>query len=148
MELAPRLGLCRRIVDLVSSGATLSANGLVEIEKISEISARLAVNRRLKQTQRLLICGLIDLKRFRMTKRLRAETLTSTTLLKYFWERKTSLSDATRVSADIIKKVRKNGDKALIKLTKKFDGLDLTTKDLVVDLNEIDEATSKFRPII
>jgi ATP phosphoribosyltransferase len=45
MELAPRLGLCRRIVDLVSSGATLSANGLVEIEKISEVSARLAVNR-------------------------------------------------------------------------------------------------------
>ncbi len=45
MELAPRLGLCRRIVDLVSSGATLSANGLVEMEKISEISARLAVNR-------------------------------------------------------------------------------------------------------
>ena len=33
MELAPRLGLCRRIVDLVSSGATLSANGLVEMEK-------------------------------------------------------------------------------------------------------------------
>ena len=45
MELAPRLGLCRRIGDLVSCGATLSANGLVEIEKISEISARLAVNR-------------------------------------------------------------------------------------------------------
>lgn len=45
MELAPRLGLCRRIVDLVSSGATLLANGLVEMEKISEISARLAVNR-------------------------------------------------------------------------------------------------------
>ena len=60
--------------------------------------------------------------------------------------RATSLSDATRVSADIIKKVRKNGDKALIKLTKKFDGLDLTTKDLVVDLNEIDEATSKVSP--
>ena len=31
MELAPRLGLCRRIVDLVSSGETLRANGLVEI---------------------------------------------------------------------------------------------------------------------
>ena len=60
--------------------------------------------------------------------------------------RATSLSDATRISADIIKKVRKNGDKALIKLTKKFDGLDLTTKDLVVDLNEIDEATSKISP--
>ena len=60
--------------------------------------------------------------------------------------RATSLSDATRVSADIIKKVRKNGDKALIKLTKKFDGLDLTAKDLIVDLNEIDEATSKISP--
>ena len=60
--------------------------------------------------------------------------------------RATSLSDATRISADIIKKVRKNGDKALIKLTKKFDGLDLTTKDLIVDLNEIDEATSKISP--
>ncbi|MED5226661.1 MAG: histidinol dehydrogenase [Pseudomonadota bacterium] len=60
--------------------------------------------------------------------------------------RATSLSDATRVSADIIGKVRKNGDKALIKLAKKFDGLDLTTKDLVVDLNEIDEATSKISP--
>ena len=60
--------------------------------------------------------------------------------------RATSLSDATRVSADIIKKVRKNGDKALINFTKKFDGLDLTTKDLIVDLNEIEEATSKISP--
>jgi ATP phosphoribosyltransferase len=45
MELAPRLGLCRRIVDLVSSGATLKANSLVEVEKIADISSRLIVNR-------------------------------------------------------------------------------------------------------
>jgi ATP phosphoribosyltransferase len=45
IELAPALGLCRRIVDLVSSGATLRANGLVEIETIAEVSARLCVNR-------------------------------------------------------------------------------------------------------
>jgi len=45
MELAPQLGLCRRIVDLVSTGATLKANGLVEIETICEITSRLAVNR-------------------------------------------------------------------------------------------------------
>lgn len=45
MELAPRLGLCDRIVDLVSSGATLKANGLVEVEKIMDISSRLIVNR-------------------------------------------------------------------------------------------------------
>jgi len=34
MELAPSLGLCRRIVDLVESGNTLAANGLVEVEEI------------------------------------------------------------------------------------------------------------------
>jgi ATP phosphoribosyltransferase len=45
MELAPNLGLCRRIVDLVSSGDTLRANGLVEIEQIAEITSSLAVNR-------------------------------------------------------------------------------------------------------
>lgn len=45
IELAPALGLCQRIVDLVSSGATLDANGLVEVEQIATISSRLAVNR-------------------------------------------------------------------------------------------------------
>lgn len=45
MELAPKLGLAQRIVDLVSSGATLKANGLVEVEKIADVSSRLVVNR-------------------------------------------------------------------------------------------------------
>ena len=45
MEIAPALGLARRIVDLVSTGGTLKANGLVEVEKIMDISSRLIVNR-------------------------------------------------------------------------------------------------------
>ena len=45
MELAPQLDLCSRIVDLVSTGNTLNANGLVEIEEICNITSRLAVNR-------------------------------------------------------------------------------------------------------
>lgn len=45
MEIAPALGLCRRIVDLVSSGATLKANGLAETETILEVSSRLIVGR-------------------------------------------------------------------------------------------------------
>ena len=45
MELAPKLGLCRRIVDLVSSGKTLKENGLVEIETIQDVSSRLIVHR-------------------------------------------------------------------------------------------------------
>lgn len=45
MELAPSMGLCRRIVDLVETGSTLAANGLVELETIAQVSSRLAVNR-------------------------------------------------------------------------------------------------------
>ena len=45
MELAPSLGLAGRIVDLVSTGATLKQNGLVEKETIIDITARLIVNR-------------------------------------------------------------------------------------------------------
>ncbi|MBM3492044.1 MAG: ATP phosphoribosyltransferase [Alphaproteobacteria bacterium] len=51
LELAPTLGLCRRIVDLVSTGATLRANGLVEVERIAEVSARLIVNRAALKTR-------------------------------------------------------------------------------------------------
>ena len=51
MELAPGLGLCRRMVDLVSTGATLAANDLVEVETIIEVSARLIVNRAALKTR-------------------------------------------------------------------------------------------------
>ena len=45
MELAPRLGLSSRIVDLVSTGNTLKANHLKEVEVLTEITSRLVVNR-------------------------------------------------------------------------------------------------------
>lgn len=51
MELAPNLGLCKRIVDLVSSGATLKANGLVEVEEIAQVTSRLIVNRAALKTR-------------------------------------------------------------------------------------------------
>jgi ATP phosphoribosyltransferase len=51
MELAPQLGLCRRIVDLVSTGETLKSNGLEEVEKISDVSSRLIVNRTALKTR-------------------------------------------------------------------------------------------------
>lgn len=50
MEIAPQLGLSQRIVDLVSTGDTLRANGLVEIEKIMDVSSYLIVNRTLFKT--------------------------------------------------------------------------------------------------
>ena len=60
MELAPSLGLCRRIVDLVSTGATLKANGLVEVEKILDITSRLIVNRTAFKTRSDEISDIID----------------------------------------------------------------------------------------
>ncbi len=65
VELAPELGLCRRIVDLVSSGATLEANGLVEVENIADISSRLVVNRAALKTRPEEIGGWIE--RFRIS---------------------------------------------------------------------------------
>ena len=59
LELAPNLGLCRRIVDLVQTGSTLRANGLVEIDKIADVSARLAVNRTALKTRTRAINDLI-----------------------------------------------------------------------------------------
>jgi ATP phosphoribosyltransferase len=51
MELAPSLGLCRRIVDLVSTGSTLKANDLVEVEHIADVTSRLIVNRAALKTR-------------------------------------------------------------------------------------------------
>jgi ATP phosphoribosyltransferase len=44
MELAPITGLADAIVDLVSTGSTLKANHLIEVERIMDISSRLVVN--------------------------------------------------------------------------------------------------------
>jgi len=63
MELAPGLGLCQRIVDLVSSGATLAANDLVEVEVIAEITSRLIVNRAALKTRPVEVDAWVD--RFR-----------------------------------------------------------------------------------
>jgi ATP phosphoribosyltransferase len=51
MELAPALGLSRLIVDLVATGSTLKANGLVETEVIAKVTSRLIVNRTALKTQ-------------------------------------------------------------------------------------------------
>ena len=60
MELAPLTGLADAIVDLVSSGSTLKANHLVEVEKIMDISSRLVVNQAALKLKREPIRALID----------------------------------------------------------------------------------------
>jgi len=60
IELAPLVGLAERIVDLVQSGETLRANGLVEVAEIARSTARLIVNRAAMKTEYAAVTGLID----------------------------------------------------------------------------------------
>ncbi len=60
MELAPLVGLSDRIVDLVSTGQTLKANGLVEVEHIADISAWLVANKASMKIKRKALKALID----------------------------------------------------------------------------------------
>lgn len=60
MELAPLVGLADAIVDLVSSGGTLRANNLVEVEQIMAISSRLIVNQAALKLKREALQPLLD----------------------------------------------------------------------------------------
>jgi len=60
IELAPLVGLADRIVDLVQSGETLRANGLVEVAEITRSTARLIVNRASLKTEYSSVSQLIE----------------------------------------------------------------------------------------
>ena len=60
MELAPVTGLAHRIVDIVETGNTLKANGLVAMELIENISARLIVNKISLKTRYTMVQPIID----------------------------------------------------------------------------------------
>jgi ATP phosphoribosyltransferase len=60
MELAPLVGLSDAIVDLVSTGNTLRANNLIEVERIMDISSRLIVNQAALKLKREAIRRIID----------------------------------------------------------------------------------------
>ena len=60
MEIAPAAGLADCIVDLVDTGATLAANGLVIREEIAAISARLVVNKAAMKLSHRRISSLVE----------------------------------------------------------------------------------------
>jgi ATP phosphoribosyltransferase len=60
MELAPLTGLADAIVDLVSTGSTLKANQLIEVERIMDISSRLVVNQAALKLKQISIRRIID----------------------------------------------------------------------------------------
>ncbi|MBC7205055.1 MAG: ATP phosphoribosyltransferase [Methyloversatilis sp.] len=60
MELAPLVGLADAIVDLVSSGGTLRANNLVEVEHIMDISSRLVINQAALKVKHDLLTPILE----------------------------------------------------------------------------------------
>jgi ATP phosphoribosyltransferase len=60
MELAPLVGLADAIVDLVSSGGTLRANNLVEVEHIMDISSRLVINQAALKVKHGLLMPILE----------------------------------------------------------------------------------------
>ncbi|HWX01234.1 ATP phosphoribosyltransferase [Collimonas sp.] len=60
MELAPLVGLADAIVDLVSTGGTLRANNLVEVEHIMDISSRLVINQAALKLKRERLQPILD----------------------------------------------------------------------------------------
>jgi ATP phosphoribosyltransferase len=68
IELAPLVGLAERIVDLVQSGKTLRANGLVEVAEIMTSTARLIVNRASLKTAHARVNALVSAMRQEVTR--------------------------------------------------------------------------------
>ena len=68
IELAPLVGLAERIVDLVQSGETLRANGLVEVAEITRSTARVIVNRASMKTEYAAVTQLIEDMRARVAR--------------------------------------------------------------------------------
>jgi ATP phosphoribosyltransferase len=60
MELAPLVAMADAIVDLVSTGSTLKANNLIEVEEIMQISSRLVVNQAALKTKAAALAPLIE----------------------------------------------------------------------------------------
>ncbi len=59
VELAPKVGIADAIVDIVETGRTLKVNGLVEVEKVMDVSAILLVNRISQKAKFEMLNGLI-----------------------------------------------------------------------------------------
>lgn len=138
MELAPLTGMADAIVDLVSTGNTLRANDLVEVEPIMEISSRLVVNQaslKLKQAPlRKIIdafASAIPKTEALCTMEYQAAPARLSTLDANFehdfaqrlhWSADTDAAIEQRV-ADILADVQKRGDAAVLEYTARFDGL-------------------------
>ena len=152
MELAPLTGLADAIVDLVSTGGTLKANKLVEVESFMEISSRLVVNqaalaqaRQAARLDRRLCLG-----RSRMIKLRQLDTASASFEADFerlrHWSEDTDAAIEGRV-AEILADVRTRGDAALLDYTARFDRLQATSvAELQISAGELKAAFDGLPP--
>ncbi len=152
MELAPGLGLSRLIVDLVQTGSTLRANGLVETDVIAEVSSRLIINRialknpsgrnfRLDREIPYRSCKPHRAGQSRVRRLSTADAgfeASFTALLS----RAVTEPTVTETVREIIARVRRDGDAAVVDLTKQFDRVQLGLSGLRITPAEIAAATA------
>ena len=146
MELAPGLGLSRLIVDLVQTGSTLKANGLVETEVIAQVTSRLVVNRTALKTRPEAIGAWIARFRGALARgMIRLDTRDAgfeAAFAALLGQARETTEDVSAAVAAIIADVRARQDAALIDATLRFDRLTLRPETLRVDTGTIDAAVA------
>ena len=150
MELAPLAGLADVIVDLVSSGSTLKANKLVEVEEVAPISARLIVNQSALKVRREelmpLIARIEDAAAALVTpmnvRRLNASDPSFDAQFAALIATDTAIDrEVERVAGEIVDDVKRRGDAALLEYTNRFDRINAATvAELEIRAPEMREA--------
>ena len=132
VELAPILGLCDGIVDIMETGTTLKENGLVVLDTVCDISARVIVNKasfKLKHEEVMKVINDLSKRVNEDVTRIYKEDKDA--LKEYLMSRTQDLSTDVLVTvSNIIQDVKENKDEACLKYTQQFDKVSLDTMEV------------------
>ncbi|MDI9497040.1 MAG: histidinol dehydrogenase [Bacillota bacterium] len=173
VELAPLIGLSDVIVDIVESGRTLAENGLVVLETITELSARLVVNRVSMKMKAGRITPLLAAIRQSLAAPpepapvpepepepgpprplirridLRTGEAGEAGLARLLDDRRQQgVEGVAETVREILKTVAARGDAALAEYTRRFDGVDVAPAELEVPAAEIAAALEGLDPVL
>lgn len=170
VELAPLIGLADVIVDIVESGRTLAENGLVVLETITELSARLVVNRVSMKMKAGCITPLLAairqslatpepepesepepepprplIRRIDLTAGAAGEAELDQLIAA---RRQQGVKDVTETVREILTGVNARGDAALAEFTRRFDKAEIAPGDFEVPARELAAALEGLDPVL
>ena len=135
VELAPLTGLVDGIVDLTASGRTLAENHLEVVEEITECTARLIANPVAHKLKAEAIDALVERIRERVMRIVRDRL-----------ERPAPPPAVTDAVREVIDEVRRDGDRAILSLTARFDQAELAPDQIQVDPREVEASVGVLEP--